>query len=78
LHTGITEKLLNKKTDDVKGQNLTRKRILMQEEDRKNQNIPSEHSIKRVLANYGYSETITDKILKMYNPPELDDNIKKE
>jgi hypothetical protein len=72
LYTGITEKLFNKKTNEEKGKLLTKKRILMQQENRIEQNIPSEPSIKRVLANSGYSETIADKILKLYNPPEID------
>jgi len=37
----------------------------------KKQDVPSEGSLKRVLANSRYSEDIADKIWKWYNPPEL-------
>ena len=37
----------------------------------KKQKAPSERSLKRVLANSGYSEDTADKIWKWYNPPDL-------
>jgi len=43
----------------------------MQRQNSKKQNAPSERYLKRVLANSGFSEEITDKIWKWYNPPEL-------
>ena len=45
----------------------------MQRKNGKKQNAPSERSLKRVLANSGYSEDIADKIWKWYNPPEKKD-----
>jgi hypothetical protein len=36
----------------------------------KNIRMPSECSLKNVLANSGYSESAIDKIWKWYNPPE--------
>ena len=45
----------------------------------KKQDAPSEGSLKRVLANSGFSEDIADKIWKWYNPPELNgSNLKKQ
>jgi hypothetical protein len=45
----------------------------------KKQDAPSEQSLKRVLANSGFSEDIADKIWKWYNPPELNgSNLKKQ
>ena len=43
----------------------------MQRKNGKKQKTPSEHSLKRVLANSGYPEDIADKIWKWYNPPEI-------
>ena len=37
----------------------------------KKQHAPSERSLKRVLANSGYSEDLADKIWKWYNPPDF-------
>jgi len=37
----------------------------------KKQKASLKDSLKRVLADYGYSEDIADKIWKWYNPPEL-------
>jgi hypothetical protein len=44
---------------------------MQQRQNGKKQDAPSEGSLKRVLANSGYSEEIADKIWKWYNPPEL-------
>ena len=41
----------------------------MRRKNCKKQNAPSERSLKRVLANSGYSEDTADKIWKWYNPP---------
>ena len=43
----------------------------MQRKQAKKQKTPSEHLLKRVLANSGYPEDIADKIWKWYNPPEV-------
>ena len=40
----------------------------------KKQDASSEGSVKRVLANSGYSKNIADKIWKWYNPPEIKGN----
>jgi hypothetical protein len=37
----------------------------------KNHEVPSEGTLKKVLANSGYTEDTADKIWKWYNPPEL-------
>lgn len=50
--------------------NLEIKKDVLRENGKK-QNAPSERSLKKGLANSGYSEDITDKIWKWYNPPEL-------
>jgi len=44
---------------------------MLQRQNGKKQNAPSERSLKKGLANSGYFEDITDKIWKWYNPPEL-------
>jgi hypothetical protein len=44
---------------------------MLQRKNGKKREAPSERSLKRVLANSGYSEDIADKIWKWYNPPEL-------
>lgn len=38
----------------------------------KEEELPSECSLKRKLANSGYSKTIANKVWKWYNPPEID------
>jgi hypothetical protein len=40
----------------------------------KKQNLPPERSLKRVLADSGYSDDVADKIWKWYNPTELKSN----
>jgi hypothetical protein len=47
------------------------KKAMQQRQNGKKQDAPSEGSLKRVLANSGFSEDIADKIWKWYNPPEL-------
>jgi hypothetical protein len=75
LYTSITEKLFNKKTDEEKGEVSrpinSQKRICKQRENSKKQNAPSVQSLKKTLANSGYSENIADKIWKYYNLQEL-------
>jgi hypothetical protein len=44
---------------------------MLQRQNGKKQKAPSERSLKKVLANSGYSEDIADKIWKWYNPSEL-------
>jgi len=44
---------------------------MLQRQNDKKQRAPSERSLKRVLANSGFSEPIADKIWNWYNPPEL-------
>ena len=50
------------------------KRNISQRENGKKLYTPTEQSLKKVLANSGYSADIADKIWKCYNPPELNDN----
>ena len=50
----------------------------MRRKNGKKQNAPSERSLKRVLANSGYSEDLADKIWKWYNPPEISRTKSKE
>ncbi len=47
---------------------------MQQRQNDKKQDAPSEGSLKRVLANSGYSEDIADKIWKWYNPQELNNS----
>ena len=44
---------------------------MSQRQNGKRQHTPSERSFKKVLANFGYSEIIANKILKVYNLQKL-------
>jgi hypothetical protein len=44
----------------------------------KNQHTPSERSLKRELADSGFSENVADKIWKWYNPPDDLNKFKKQ
>ena len=47
---------------------------MQQQQNGKKKHTPSEQSLKKTLANSGYSESIADKIWKWYNPPEISSN----
>ena len=46
------------------------KKSLLQQQKGKKKYAPSERSLRKTLANSGYSRDIADKIWKWYNPPE--------
>ena len=51
------------------------KKYMSRRQKEKKQNAPSERSFKRILADFGYSETVADKIWKVYNHQEIDEYI---